>query len=101
NPRLSRDGRLISYETGPVKDLVTRIQRTDGTRAKVAELAGTNAVLSPDGSKVAYVKIPTTGEILQAQEALDKLTENGPERTYAQQVLTRLQSKGSRFIIHN
>src|SRR5262249_50073698 len=87
NPRLSRDSRLISLETGPAKNIVTRILRTEGSRALVAELPGTNAVFSPDGSKVAYVKIPVTDELTKAQEALDKLVEQGPERTYAQQVL--------------
>jgi hypothetical protein len=101
NPRLSGDGRFISYETGPAKALVTRIHRTAAARPLVAELAGTNAVFSPDGSNVAYVKMPVTDELTKAQEELDKHDEQGPERTYAQQVLTRLQSKASRIILRN
>jgi hypothetical protein len=99
SPRLSRDGSLIAYETGTAKKPLTRVVRTDGSRTQVAELAGTNAAISPDGKTVAYVQIPVTEEITQAQEALDKLTEAGPERTAAQQALTRLQSKGSRIML--
>jgi hypothetical protein len=100
NPRLSRDGSLITYEAGAVKNPVTRVIRADGSRIQVAELAGTNATIAPNAKKVAYLKIPVTGEITRAQEALDKLTEPGQERTYAQQVLTRLQSRGSRIMLH-
>lgn len=99
NPRLSRDGRLVTYEGGTPKSPLTRVVRTDGVRPQLAEVAGTNATISPDGKKIAYLKIPVTDEITQAQEALDKLTEQVPERTYAQQVLTRLQSKGSRIML--
>src|SRR5215475_11537634 len=43
NPRLSLDGRFISYETGPAKNTVTRIRRTEGTHQQVTEFEGTNA----------------------------------------------------------
>jgi hypothetical protein len=101
NPRVSGDGRFISYETGPAKALVTRIHRTTDGRPLLAEVAGTNAAFAPDGSKVAYVKIPVTDELAKAQEELEKLVEQGPERTYAQQVVTRLQAKGSRLMLRN
>ena len=42
-----------------------------------------------------------TEELTKAQQALDNQTEPGPERTYAQQMLTRLQSKGSRIILRD
>src|SRR5262245_22327867 len=101
NPRLSPDGRFISYETGPAKNTVTRIRRTEGAHQQIAEFEGTNAVFAPDGSKIAYVRIPVTEELTKAQQALDNQTEPGPERTYAQQMLTRLQSKGSRIILRD
>ena len=101
NPRLSPDGRFISYETGPAKNTVTRIRRSEGAHQQIAEFEGTNAVFAPDGSKVAYVRIPVTEELTKAQQALDNQTEPGPERTYAQQMLTRLQAKGSRIILRD
>jgi len=101
NPRLSSDGRYVSYETGPANALVTRIQRTDGNRPLVTEFAGTNAAFSPDASKVAYIRIPVTDELTEAQKTVEKLAEQSPERTYAQQVLTRLQIRASRIVVRN
>jgi hypothetical protein len=100
NPRLSPDGRYVSYETGPANALVTRIQRTDENRPRLAEFSGTNAAFSPDSSKVAYIRIPVTDELTEAQKKIDTLTE-GPDRTYAQQVLARLQSRASRIVVRN
>jgi Peptidase family M28/WD40-like Beta Propeller Repeat len=101
NPSLSRDGRLIAFETGPAKSPVTRIERTEGTHTIVLDLPGTGAVFSPDASKVAYIKASVSDELTKAQEALDQLTEQGPERTFAQQTLTRLQSKLSTIVLHD
>ncbi len=101
NPRLSVDGRLISFETGPAKNTVTRILKTDTDHAVIADLPGTGAVFSPDGSKAAYFKTPPSAELDKAQEALDKASEPGAERTFLQQTLTRLQSKLSRIVVRD
>lgn len=101
NPKLSPDGRLIAYETGPAKNTVTRIVRADGKHALVADLPGTGAVFSLDGSKIAYLTMPQTEELTNAQEALDKVPDAGPERTFAQQTLNRLQSKASRIVVRD
>ena len=82
NPRLSPDGRFISYETGPAKNTVTRIRRTEGAHQQIAEFEGTNAAFART-VQVAYVRIPVTEELTKAQQALDNQTEPGPERTYA------------------
>jgi len=99
NPRLSPDGRFIAFESGPAKNTVTRILRTQARHALVAELTGTGAVFSRNGSKVAFLKIPVTDELNRAQETLDKAPETGAERTFAQQTLTRLQTKLSKIVI--
>lgn len=101
NPKLSPDGRLIAFETGPAKTTVTRIVRTEAKHPLVVDLPGTNAVFSRNGARVAYVRIPQTDELTRAQEAVDKTTAAGPERTYAQQMLTRLQSKAAIIVIRD
>jgi uncharacterized membrane protein YgcG len=101
NPKLSPDGRFISYETGPSKSTVTKVLRTDGKHEAVAELQGADAVFSANGSLVAYLQIPQSDEIVKAQETLDKAPAQGPERTSAQQALTRLQVKTSRIVLRD
>jgi hypothetical protein len=100
NPRLSPDGRLISYETGPAGRPMTRIQRTESSHALVAELQGVGAVFSADGSKVAYLKVPADAELDNTQDALEKATVQS-ERTFLQQTLTRRQAKLSRIVLRN
>ena len=101
NPRMSSDGALISYETGPAKKTVTRIQRADVAYTVVTELPGSGAMFSPNGSKVVYLRTSQNSELDKAQEALDKTTEQGPERTFLQQTLTRLQAKLSRIVVRD
>src|SRR5215475_7280763 len=63
NPRLSPDGRWISYEAGPTKAPVTRVFKTEGKHELIAELPGTGAVFSFDGSHIAYLKSPASDEL--------------------------------------
>jgi hypothetical protein len=84
-----------------VKNPVTRVLKTEGKHDSVAELPGTGAVVSGNGAFVAELKIPETDEVVKAQEALDKEPDQGPERTFAQQKLTRLQSKSSQIVLRD
>jgi Tol biopolymer transport system component len=101
SPRLSPDGRFITYEAGPEKNPVTRVLRTEGKHESVAELPGTGAVFSPNGSLVAYIQTFATPELTRAQEALDKASTQGAERTFAQQTLARLQSRMSQIVLRD
>jgi hypothetical protein len=57
NPRLSADGRFVSFETGPPAATVTRIVevRGDGV-STVADLRGVSAAFDPAGRRVAYLR---------------------------------------------
>jgi hypothetical protein len=94
-PRLSPDGQLIAYETGPAQSAITRLVPVAGERAVIAELPGTGAAFSPSGQKVAYLKLQPNEEITKAQAALDSA--QGQARLAAQQALNRLQAKYARI----
>jgi hypothetical protein len=69
--RFSPDGRYIVYETGLETSRRTRLLRNDVERNLVAELPGTSATFSPDGTRVAYLKVIDTDEVRKASDALD------------------------------
>jgi Tol biopolymer transport system component len=91
SPRLSPDGQFIAYETGTGTATVTRIVKSDGNHAVVADLPGVGAVFSPSGGKVAYVKPKQNDEIAKAQAALQSA--QGQARIAAQQAVNWLQMK--------
>ena len=99
NPKLSPDGKLIAYETGPVKATVTRIVAVANAYATLAELPGIGAALSPSGRKVVYLKLPASEEFSKAQAALDSA--QGVARFGAQQTVTRLQGKLGQLMVRD
>src|SRR5687767_13396576 len=55
NPQISADGTLITYEIGPLNQPpVVRAVRTQPGFPLVAEFAGSGAVISPEGGRIAY-----------------------------------------------
>lgn len=91
-PRFSPDGEhVLYYETAPALTRVVQVLST-GTRL-VAELPGRGAVFSPDGSKIAYLKVPASAELTSARAAAD----NAPadERTQRQAALAQLIAANS------
>jgi Tol biopolymer transport system component len=100
-PRLSPDGKLISYETGASPKIVTRLISTDGQRTVVAELPGVGAVVSPDGKKVAYLKLTQNEETKNAQAAIEKAPEQGLGRVVALQAFNYLQAKYAVIILRD
>lgn len=99
NPKLSPDGNLIAYETGPVKAPVTRIVAVTNPAAVLAELPGIGAAIAHTGRKVAYLKLPANDELTKAQAALDSA--QGVARLGAQQTLNRLQAKFAQLIVRD
>lgn len=55
-PRLSPDGRFITYEDGPPTAPVTRVVRAAAGGALVAEVMGTGAVINRAGTHVAWLR---------------------------------------------
>ena len=55
NPRWSRDGRHVVFETGTGANLRSVIAAVADTVRRVAELSGSSVVFSPDGRAVVYL----------------------------------------------
>jgi Tol biopolymer transport system component len=66
-PIFSPDGRHVAYETGAGPARRTRVVPANGTTTPVAELPGFGAAFSVDGSKIAYLRLPAEGDVLQAR----------------------------------
>ncbi len=98
NPKLSPDGSLIAYETGPAKATVTRIVAV-ANAAALAELPGVSAAIAPTGRKVVYLKLPASDELAKAQAALESA--QGIAQLSARQALTRLQAKLAQLIVRD
>ncbi len=74
NPKLSPNGRFITYEIGPATDPTTRIVRAEAKGPVVAEIRGGGAVINATGTHVAWVRppqaVPATEGIPPAQATL-------------------------------
>jgi hypothetical protein len=92
-PRLSPDGSVIAYETGPSSATKTRLLELADGHAFLADLPGSGAVFSPTGLRVAYLKVPSSDQLKQAQAVLDNPATQGVQRIAAQQTVNYLQAK--------
>ena len=97
--RFSPDGRFILYETGLETSRGTRIFRNDAERTPVAELAGISATFSPDGERVAYLKVVETPEVKTAAEALDNATLTQADRNVLVQTLAWQIARDSTVVV--
>src|SRR4029079_12428089 len=88
NPQMSRDGRYVSYETGPPIARVPRLVQTDAPDRVAAELRGSGAQFSPDGSKVAWLRLNPSAGLRAAAAALDAAPQ--AERQQRQQAVAQL-----------
>ena len=69
-PVFSPDGRFIAYETGTGIARRTRVLDAASLTVK-SELAGYGAAFSPDGSKLAYLRLAPSAALIAAQAALE------------------------------
>ena len=70
-PRFSPDGRHIVYEIGRGLARTTRLASADAPTATIAELGGFGAAFSPDGSRVAYLKLAVTDEMKRLETSAE------------------------------
>jgi hypothetical protein len=80
NPRFSRDGRFLAFETGLEVSRRTKVLRNDGTFTVVADLPGVSATFSPTAAVVAYLKIGESPELVAAANAVDAAPLAGQNR---------------------
>ncbi len=66
-PIFSPDGRHVAYETGAGAARRTRVVPANRTTTAVAELPGVGAAFSVDGLKIAYLRLPADGNVIQAR----------------------------------
>lgn len=97
--RFSPDGRFIVYETGLETSRRTRIFRNDAACTPMAELAGISATFSPDGERVAYLKVVDTPEVKQAAEALENATLTQADRNVLVQTLAWQIARDSTIVV--
>jgi hypothetical protein len=97
--RFSPDGRFILYETGLETSRGTRIFRNDAELTPVAELAGISATFSPDGERIAYLKVIQTREVKHAAEALDNATLTQADRNVLVQTLAWQLARDSTIVV--
>jgi Tol biopolymer transport system component len=57
-PKLSGDGRFVSWETGPAASPTTRIVRAAAGAPLVAEISGAGAEINANGTHVAWIRLP-------------------------------------------
>jgi len=57
-PRISGDGRFLSYETGMGAGAVTRLVSLENGVRQIAEVRGTGILLSPAGGRAFYLRAP-------------------------------------------
>ena len=98
-PQFSPDGQQLLYETGPVQARTIRILPDTGTTRPTAEFPGRDAVFSPDGSKIAYLKLPSSPELSMAQKALEDAPPT--ERAQRQAALNQLVASSSQIVVRD
>lgn len=98
-PQFSPDGRFIVYETGAVPKRTIRLMNTAAPAKPIATLTGYRASFSPDSTKLAYVRLPSSPAIDQAAAAVSAATpEERGQRTIA---LNNLVAAGSRLVVRD
>jgi Peptidase family M28/WD40-like Beta Propeller Repeat len=94
NPRISADGRYVSYETGAAPRVVTKLVRVEGGLAtEIADLPATGVSFAPAGTRVLYLRPKQAAEFASAVKAYDEAA-TPPDRAAVQTTLDYLQSKG-------
>ena len=101
NPRVSRTGKYLSYESGPASRPVTRVVTVTGGAPKVvAELAGTDAVFDTAETRVAWLRPKAGAEWTNAAAAFDAAGSN-QERQAAQAQMTFLTGRDGELVVRD
>jgi hypothetical protein len=96
-PRFSPDNRRLTYETGSGHKRVVRLVTVEDPTRTDLELPGFGASFSPDGSRLAYLRVTPTSELEEAQAAM----ESAPPAERAQRLasLNEATTAASRIVV--
>ena len=86
-PEFSPDSKYFTYETGTGLSRTVRLYATATPSKPVVELQGSGAAFSPDGTRLAYLKLAPSATLLQAQAAVEGAAPQ--ERQQRQAAVTR------------
>ncbi|MCA1649835.1 MAG: M20/M25/M40 family metallo-hydrolase [Acidobacteria bacterium] len=98
-PQFSPDSEYLAYETGTGVRRVTRIAHVTAPTTLVTELRGTGLAFSPDGSRLAYLRLTPTPELEEAQAALDRSSIT--ERPQRQAALAQLIGRAAQIVVRD
>jgi hypothetical protein len=98
-PKFAPGGRHLLYETGPVAARLIRVSAVSDPAKPVAELTGSRPIFSPDGTKLAYLKLPPSDAVKEAQAAVDAAAQ--PDRAQRATALNNLIGRESRLIVRD
>jgi|GEM_PF-282727 len=103
NLRFSPDGRIASYETGSGPKQVIHLLDAENGFKVLAELKGANAVFSPSGNAVAFLRLKDTPEMEKLRKEL-AAAESSPTGDYMATVNLRsrlrfLEAKASEIVL--
>ncbi len=101
NPRFSRDGRFIAYETGTEISRRTVVLRNDTGFSQVADLPGVSATFSPSGNALAYLKIEPGTDLLAAVKAVDEAPLAAQNRNALLQMLAWQVTRNSSVVVRD
>jgi hypothetical protein len=96
-PRFSPDGRYLSYEVGRGFTRRTRLAGAETPTKTIAELAGFAASFSPDGLRIAYLKLTVTPEMQRLETSAEQA--DTAERTRLTSALAALTETAARITI--
>jgi Tol biopolymer transport system component len=100
-PQFAPDGSHFLYESGTGVGRVTRVIATSDPTRVAIELRGWGAAFSPDGSKIAYVKLLDSAEVAAARAAVEAAAP--AERAQRTNALADVlaSSKGSQIMVRD
>ncbi len=97
-PVFSPDGRYLAYETGIAISRRTRL--VDAAKlTTTSELPGYGAAFSPDGSKLAYLRLAPSSALAAAEDALDAAPQG--ERLQRQAAVNQQIAAEARIVVRD
>jgi dipeptidyl aminopeptidase/acylaminoacyl peptidase len=96
--RWSPDGSLALFESGEGPAVRTHVHRVEREAlSEVAVIEGRGATASPDGARIAYLRVPETAELAAAREAAGRA--QGAALRQARAEIARLEAAAAEVVV--